>query len=61
MVSSEVHKKHLAAAMQNFYDCYGDEQRWDDDTRRLHDRMLARIDVQDGYEPRVDGRLIDLD
>lgn len=45
--------KAVAAAMQGFYNCHGDEQRWEpwefDAEQKLLDVVRARINREDGY------------
>lgn len=58
MTSHEEHEKKIAEAINYFYQECGDEDTWNTQERRWRDLLLARINVEDGYSPVVDGRTI---
>lgn len=49
------HDRHIAEALNAFYQEHGDEDCWTPEEVRWHDLLLARVDRQDGYPPVVDG------
>lgn len=49
-VSIQVHEQHLAQAMELFEECHDNPRFWDAHDRQCHDKLIANINHDDGYD-----------
>lgn len=48
-MSLQEHLRHIGSAVQRFIDQNGDEDEWDDYQIACHDKLLERINREDGW------------